>query len=83
MGKNKVLLYTKNNCMSCNMVKKRFDQFGVEYETINIDNLSEEDKSATIKYIKDDLGFSTTPVIVPDVGEPFCGFDIEKIRSLK
>jgi len=73
----KITVYTKNNCPQCDITKTVLSGEGIEFETINV----EENENA-LNYIKNDLGFSATPVIVADGIEPFSGFQPDKLKSL-
>lgn len=75
---NKVILYTKNNCPQCDMTKMVLDGEGIEFNSINV----EEDAEA-LAYVKEELGFSATPIIVAEGIEPFSGFQPEKLKGLK
>lgn len=87
----KVTVYTKNNCPACEMTKMVLKNEGVDFETINIEEVNEIEveingqivKKNPIEYIKEDLGFSATPVVVADGHEPFGGFQPEKLKGLK
>jgi len=41
-------VYTKNNCVQCDMTKRLMDKIGVEYDTVNIS----EDADALNKLIE-------------------------------
>ena len=87
----KVIVYTKNGCPQCNMTKTVLTGEGVEFETINIEEVSEIEveidgvkvKKDPIEYIKEDLGFSAMPVVVAEGHEPFSGFRPDKLTTLK
>lgn len=68
-------VYTKDNCVQCDMTKRLMDKIGVEYETINITQNPEElDKLV-------ELGYRAAPVVVSD-GESWAGFQPDKITAL-
>jgi len=68
-------VYTKDNCVQCDMTKRLMDKIGVEYETVNITQNTEElDKLI-------ELGYRAAPVVVSD-GESWAGFQPEKINAL-
>jgi glutaredoxin-like protein NrdH len=68
-------VYTKDNCVQCDMTKRLMDKIGVEYETVNITQNPEElDKLI-------ELGYRAAPVVVSD-GESWAGFQPEKINAL-
>ncbi|MEL3959445.1 glutaredoxin-like protein NrdH [Caldifermentibacillus hisashii] len=75
---SKVTVYTKHNCPQCEVTKIVLKDEGIEFNTINI-----EDDQEAMEYVKDVLGFSSTPVIVADGHEPFSGFQPDKLKELK
>lgn len=52
-----VTVYTKPNCVQCNMTKKYMDDRGIEYSTVDIT----EDSDALDKIIN--KGFKAAPVV--------------------
>ena len=55
-----VTVFSKNNCMQCNMVKKWLADKAVQFKEINID-----DEPQYIEQIKA-MGFMAAPIIVKD-----------------
>jgi len=78
-----VIVYTKNNCMQCNMTKNVLNGEGIEFKAINVDELDEAKKEETVNYIKEELGFTSMPVIVAEGHEAFAGFQPDKLKTLK
>lgn len=83
----KVTVYTKNGCVACNFTKQTLEAEGIEFEAINIQEtptikVDGVDKDA-IEYLRDELGFSSMPVVVAEGLEPFAGFQPDKIEELK
>ena len=72
-----IIIYTRNDCRPCKETKKRFAEFGITFEEINLDEHPE-----LIDYVKYGLGFSSTPVIVTDDGV-WSGFQPSKIKAIK
>ena len=69
-------VYTKDNCVQCDMTKRLLDKIGVEYQTIDIiANPSELDRLI-------ELGYRAAPVVVTADGDSWAGFQPEKINSL-
>jgi glutaredoxin-like protein NrdH len=69
-------VYTKNNCVQCDMTKRLMDKIGVEYTTVDIiENPDELDK-----LIK--MGYKAAPVVITDDGQSWAGFQPEKIENL-
>ncbi|ALT81151.1 MULTISPECIES: glutaredoxin-like protein NrdH [Streptococcus] len=72
---NKIIIFSKNNCMQCKMTKKLLDKEGADYQEINID-----ERPDMIDYVKD-LGFSAAPVV--KAGDIiFSGFQPAKLKEI-
>lgn len=72
---NKIIIFSKNNCMQCKMTKKLLDKEGADYQEINID-----ERPDMIDYVKD-LGFSAVPVV--KAGDIiFSGFQPAKLKEI-
>jgi Glutaredoxin-like protein NrdH len=69
-------VYTKPNCVQCNMTKRHMDKIGVEYTTVDIT----EDPTALDKLIQ--MGYKAAPVVMTEDGEHWSGFQPEKINEL-
>lgn len=69
-------VYTKNNCVQCDMTKRLMDKMGIQYDTINIS----EDADALNKLIE--LGYKAAPVVMTDSGDSWAGFQPDKIGDL-
>lgn len=69
-------VYTKNNCVQCDMTKRLMDKMGIQYDTINIS----EDPDALNKLIE--LGYKAAPVVMTDSGDSWAGFQPDKIGDL-
>jgi len=68
-------VYTKDNCIQCDMTKRLMDKIGVEYETVNIsENPAELDKLI-------ELGYRAALVVVTEDGS-WAGFQPDKITAL-
>lgn len=70
------IVYTKPNCVQCNMTKRHMDKIGVKYTTVDIT----EDPSALDKLIE--MGYKAAPVVIAPDGTSFAGFQPEKINEL-
>lgn len=70
-----VTVFSKNNCMQCNMVKKWLTDKAVQYKEINID-----DEPQYIEEIKA-MGFMAAPIIVKDEVS-FSGFRPTELAKL-
>lgn len=69
-------VYTKPNCVQCEMTKRHMDKIGVKYTTVDIiDNPDELDKLI-------EMGYRAAPVVVTTEGDSWAGFQPEKINDL-
>jgi glutaredoxin len=59
------------------MTKRVLKGEGIDYKAINV----EEDAEA-LAYVKDELGFSSMPVVVAEGLEPFSGFRPDMLQQL-
>lgn len=69
-------VYTKPNCVQCNMTKRHMDKIGVKYTTVDIT----EDSDALDKLIE--MGYKAAPVVITDEGTSWAGFQPQKIDEL-
>lgn len=68
-------VYTKNNCVQCDMTKRLMDKMGIEYDTVNIsENPEELDRLI-------ELGYKAAPVVITD-NDSWAGFNPDKIGDL-
>ena len=74
---DKVVFYTKKDCIQCKMTRSLLDERGIYYQEINLDNNPEY-----IDYIKDELGFMAAPVVKTDT-DAWSGFRPGKIKAIK
>jgi glutaredoxin-like protein NrdH len=75
MPKIPVTVYTKSNCPQCTMTKKKFDQLGIIYQEVNL-----EDHPAKVAEFKE-RGLMAAPIVTTDTKE-WSGFKLGKIESL-
>lgn len=73
----KVTVYSKADCMQCAFVKKWLEDEGKAYTEIRAD-LDDE----VLKYVKEELGFNSLPVIVIEGEVPFFGFRPDRLEGL-
>jgi len=70
-----VTVYTKPNCVQCNMTKKSMDNLGIKYQTVDI----MEDEAALALIME--KGFLAAPVV--NAGDDWwSGFQPDKISPL-
>ena len=72
---NMVTVFSKHNCMQCNMVKKWLADKAVQFKEINID-----DEPQYIDHVKE-MGFMAAPIIVKD-NVSFSGFRPAELAKL-
>ena len=72
-----IIIYTRNDCRPCKETKKRFVEFGIPFEEINLDEHPE-----LIDYVKYELRFSSTPVVV-NGDDVWSGYRPDKIEAIK
>lgn len=70
------VVYTKDNCVQCDMTKRLMDKIGVEYNTINISEQPEELEKLV------EMGYRSAPVVMTDGGDSWAGFNPDKIADL-
>ena len=71
-----ITIYSTTNCMKCKMTKDLFSKLGQDYNEVNI-----EEKPEVIPYIKEELGYSSLPIVVLDNGTHWNDFRVDKIRQ--
>ena len=75
-GDKMTTVYTKPQCVQCDMTKRLMDKIGVEYHTVDIiDNPAELDKLI-------EMGYRAAPVVVTDDVDSWAGFQPDKINEL-
>ena len=73
----KVVLYSKYDCIQCMMTKRLLDSLGIAYQEINLDKSPQ-----FLEHVTKDLGFMAAPVVETDT-DAWSGFWPGKIRALK
>lgn len=71
-----VTVYTKPDCMQCDMTKRLMDREGIEYSSIDVTIDSE-----ALDLVKS-LGYLSMPVVVAG-NEHWSGFRAERVKGLK
>ena len=81
---NKVVVYSKENCVKCNMTKKFLSQNNTPYEEVFVDVYSDDSEELMQKFR--DAGFSSFPVVFPsgmdDWSDAWCDYRLDKLRAL-
>lgn len=73
----KVTIYSKDNCKQCEFTKKYLNDEGIEFTEIRAD-LNED----ALRYVKEELGFQSLPVVEIEGEVPFFGFRPDRLESL-
>ena len=68
-------VYTKPNCVQCDMTKRYLDKVGVTYNTVDITQNQE-----ALDMILN-MGFQSAPVVISDAGN-WAGFQPDKLNLL-
>ena len=76
MSKRQITLYSKPNCMQCNITKQFFEDNQVPF--VIKDVFESEEAVEEVKA----LGFQSLPVIVAEGIEPFFGFRPDILETL-
>lgn len=71
----KITVWTKRNCVQCDMTKKEFDKLGIVYQERSL----ERNPKAVERFIE--LGLLAAPIIESD-DRRWSGFRLNRIRSL-
>lgn len=71
----KVEVWTKSNCVQCDMTKKQFDKLGIKYEVKDL-----EADPLALEGFKEQ-GLMSAPIVVTDT-KKWSGFRLDKIQSL-
>ena len=70
-----VKIFSRNNCIQCNMAKRFLNENNIPYEEVNIDNQPE-----MIDWLKEQ-GFQSVPVITSDA-TTVVGFRPDQLKQL-
>lgn len=70
------VVYTKPNCVQCDMTKRLMDKIGIDYETVDISENPEELEKLIA------MGYRAAPVVIADNGESWAGFQPDKVTAL-
>lgn len=72
----RVIIYTLPNCVQCNMTKRQFDNAGVAYEVVDL-----QDSPETAASFKESHGFTQAPIVYT-AGDVWSGFKLERIKGV-
>ncbi|MEV8025978.1 glutaredoxin-like protein NrdH [Microbacterium sp. NPDC080220] len=72
-----ITVYTKPNCMQCQMTYRALDSAHLEYEVVDITEVP-----AALEYVTEELGYRQAPVVVADDDDHWSGFQPDQIKRL-
>lgn len=78
--KHKVFLYALSTCMWCAQTKSFLKNNGIEYEYVDVDLASKEDKEEIRKRIHSMGGRFSFPTVVIDEQHLITGYDEDRLR---
>lgn len=81
-----IKVYSKNQCVKCNMTKKFLQQHDIDFTEINIDNEDQlknhgKTRDEVISYIKETLNLRTMPIVETDT-DTWGDYRLDKLREL-
>lgn len=71
-----ITVYTKPNCMQCQMTYRALDSAHLEYEVVDITEVP-----AALEYVTEELGYRQAPVVVTDE-DHWSGFRPDHINRI-
>ena len=77
-----VMLYALSTCVWCKRTKKLLDQLGIDYNFVDVDLATPEDKEEIKKIVLKWNPQGSYPTIVIDDKQSIVGYDPEKIKEV-
>lgn len=81
-NRHKVLIYALSTCAWCKMAKKFLKDNNIEYEYVDIDQCSKEDREKIKKAIQSRGGDLSYPTLIVDDKTLITGFVKNKIKDV-
>ncbi|MDJ1114932.1 glutaredoxin-like protein NrdH [Microbacterium dauci] len=72
-----ITVYTKPNCMQCQMTYRALDSANLEYEVVDITEVP-----AALEYVTEELGYRQAPVVVVTDEDHWSGFRPDHINRI-
>lgn len=72
-----ITVYTKPNCVQCQMTYRALDSANIEYDVVDITEVP-----AALEYVTEELGYRQAPVVVVDDDDHWSGFQPDQIKRL-
>jgi glutaredoxin-like protein NrdH len=79
---HKVVLYALSTCVWCKMTKQYLKDNGVEYDYIDVDLCTDEDKQKIRQEIQSKGGSLSYPTTIVDDKVVITGFRIDKLKEV-
>jgi glutaredoxin-like protein NrdH len=79
---HKVVLYALSTCVWCKMTKQYLKDNGVEYDYIDVDLCTDEDKQKIRQEIQSKAGSLSYPTTIVDDKVVITGFRIDKLKEV-
>jgi len=80
-NKHKVFVYALSTCVWCKMTKQYLNDNNIEYEYVNVDLYSEEDKQKIHETIQSKGGTLSYPTTIVDDNIVITGFRKDKLKE--
>jgi glutaredoxin len=78
---SRIKVFALTTCPYCHQARKFLTDSGVEFDVVEVDTLTGQERSDTVDEVKRLSGGTSFPVIVVD-GEVVVGFDKNRIAKL-
>lgn len=72
-----ITVYTKPNCVQCDMTKKFLDKEGLEY---SVEDITTPENELQLEYFRAE-GYMAAPIVVTDK-KTWSGYQIENLKGL-
>ena len=80
-NKHKVFVYALSTCVWCKMTKQYLSEHNIEYEYVDVDLCSEEDKQKIHEAIQSKGGMLSYPTTIVDDNVVITGFRKDKLKE--
>ncbi len=82
-GKKKghIMLYALSTCVWCKRTKRLLNELGVDYDYVDVDLVSADEKDSVKKTVRKWNSRGSYPTIVVDGEHSIIGYDPEKIKE--
>lgn len=77
MSESTIVLYSKASCVQCTATRRRLDSRGLGYVEVDV-----TEDGAALRYVREELGYSSAPVIMLSAHQHWSGFRPDLIDRL-